>query len=423
MRTPFGTFITIVIMILLDIYVFMAIKSVSHSASSKIRTILFSVYWVVAIVSIAGLLIFIFTGPEFLPKKVRTYLFASILAFVFGQLISSVFFLIDDVRRLIQWLAGKAFFRNTEVSQMNSDGISRSVFLSWVGLAAGTSLFGSLIYGFSNKYNYKVKRIKLAFDNLPEGFDGIKIVHFSDVHSGSFMNKKAVERGVEKIIAENGDLVIFSGDLVNDRATEMENYMDVFNKIKAPMGVYSTFGNHDYGDYIKWPYEGVTKEQNLIDLAKVHEKLGWRLMMDEHVELEKNGEKIALIGIQNWSAKARFPKYGDMKKAYAGTENYPFKILISHDPSHWDAQVRPEYSDVDLMLSGHTHGMQFGVEIPGFKWSPVQYIYKEWDGLYEEGKQKLYVNPGFGFIGYPGRVGILAEITVIELVKSQRNNL
>ncbi|MEO5909063.1 MAG: metallophosphoesterase, partial [Ginsengibacter sp.] len=240
MRTPFGTFITILIMILLDVYVFMAIKSVSHSASSKIRTILFSVYWVVAIVAIAGLIIFIFTGPEFLPKKVRTYLFASILAFVFGQLISSVFFLIDDVRRLIQWLAGKAFFRNTEVSQMNSDGISRSVFLSWVGLAAGTSLFGGLIYGFSNKYNYKVKRIKLAFDNLPEGFDGIKIVHFSDVHSGSFMNKKAVERGVEKILAENGDLVIFSGDLVNDRTPEMENYMDVFNKIKAPMGVYST---------------------------------------------------------------------------------------------------------------------------------------------------------------------------------------
>ena len=423
MRTPFGTFIVVVIMILLDIYVFMAIKSVSHSISSKIRTVLFSVYWLIAIVAIAGLLLFIFTGPEFLPKKVRTYLFASILAFVFGQLVSSVFFLIDDVRRLIQWLAGKAFFRNTEVSEMSSNGISRSVFLSWLGLAAGTTLFGSLIYGFSNKYNYKVKRIKLAFDNLPEGFNGLKIVHFSDVHSGSFMNKKAVEHGVEKIIAENGDLVIFSGDLVNDRAPEMKNYMDVFNKIKAPMGVYSTFGNHDYGDYVKWPYEGVTKEQNLINLAKIHEVLGWLLMMDEHVELEKNGDKIALIGIQNWSAKAHFPRYGDMKKAYAGAEKYPFKILISHDPSHWDAQVRPEYSDIDLMLSGHTHGMQFGVEIPGFKWSPVQYIYKEWDGLYEEGKQKLYVNPGFGFIGYPGRVGILAEITVIELVKKTENNL
>jgi len=416
MRTPFGTFIIVVVMILLDIYVFMAIKSVSHSASSKIRTIIFAVYWLVVIFALIGLLTFIFTGPEFLPKKVRTYLFASILAFVFGQLVSSAFFLIDDVRRLIQWLAGKAFFRNTEVSQMNGDGISRSVFLSWVGLAAGTSLFASLIYGFSNKYNYKIKHIKLAFDNLPAGFKGMKMVHFSDVHSGSFMNKKAVEHGVEKIIAQNADLVIFSGDLVNDRATEMKNYMDVFNKIKAPMGVYSTFGNHDYGDYVKWPYEGVSKEQNLINLAEIHRELGWRLMMDEHVELERNGDKIALIGIQNWSAKAHFPRYGNMKKAYAGVESYPFKILISHDPSHWDAQVRPEYSDVDLMLSGHTHGMQFGVEIPGFKWSPVQYIYKEWDGLYEEGKQKLYVNPGFGFIGYPGRVGILAEITVIELV-------
>jgi predicted MPP superfamily phosphohydrolase len=416
MRTPLGTFILVVIMILLDIYVFMAIKSVSHSASSKIRTIIFSIYWLIAIVALVGLLVFIFTGPEFLPKKFRTYLFASILAFVFGQLVSSVFFLIDDVRRLIQWLAGKAFFRNTEVSQMNADGISRSAFLSWLGLAAGTTLFGSLIYGFSNKYNYKVKRVKLSFDNLPPGFKGMKIVHFSDVHSGSFMNKRAVEHGVEKIIAQNADLVIFSGDLVNDRATEMGNYMDVFNKIKAPMGVYSTFGNHDYGDYVKWPYAGVTKEQNLINLAKIHKELGWQLMMDEHVELERNGDKIALIGIQNWSAKAHFPRYGDMKKAYAGTEKYPFKILISHDPSHWDAQVRPEYSDVDLMLSGHTHGMQFGVEIPGFKWSPVQYIYKEWDGLYEEGKQKLYVNPGFGFIGYPGRVGILAEITVLEFV-------
>jgi uncharacterized protein len=416
MRTPFGTFIIIVIMILLDIYVFMAIKSVSHSASSRLRTIIFSVYWLIAVFATVGLLIFIFTGPDFLPKKVRTYLFASILAFVFAQLVSSVFFLVDDIRRLIQWLAGKAFFRNTEVSQMNGDGISRSVFLSWIGLAAGTTLFGSLIYGFSNKYNYKVKHIKLAFDNLPPGFKGFKIVHFSDVHSGSFMNKKAVEHGVEKIIAQNGDLVIFSGDLVNDRAPEMQNYMNVFNKVKAPMGVYSTFGNHDYGDYVKWPYEGVTKAQNLINLAKVHEELGWRLMMDEHVELERNGDKIGLIGIQNWSAKAHFPRYGNMKKAYVGAEKYPFKILISHDPSHWDAQVRPEYPHVDLTLSGHTHGMQFGVEIPGFKWSPVQYIYKEWDGLYEEGKQKLYVNPGFGFIGYPGRVGILAEITVIEFV-------
>lgn len=419
MRTPFGSFIVIIIMILLDFYVFMAIKSVCHSASSKMRTFLFSAYWLVSVIAIVGLLIFIFTGPDFLPKKVRTYLFASILAFVFAQLVSTVFFLIDDIRRLIQWIAAKVFFRDTEISTMSGDGISRSVFLSWLGLAAGTTFFGTLIYGFSNKYNYTVKRIKLPFDNLPPGFNGVKIVHFSDVHSGSFTNKKAVERGAEMIIAEKGDIVIFSGDLVNDRATEMKDYMDVFNKVKAPMGVYSTFGNHDYGEYVNWPIDGVTKAQNLINLAKIHAEMGWRLMMDEHIELERNGDKIALIGIQNWSAKARFPKYGNMKKAYAGAENYPFKILISHDPSHWDAQVRPEYGDVDLTLSGHTHGMQFGIDIPGFKWSPVQYMYKEWDGLYEEGKQKLYVNPGFGFIGYPGRVGILPEITVIELVNNK----
>jgi predicted MPP superfamily phosphohydrolase len=416
MRTPFGAMIVVIIMLLLDIYVFIAIKTVSQSAAPRTRTIIFSAYWVISVLAIMGFLIFIFTGPEFLPKKVRTYLFATVLGFFFAQLIGVIFFLVDDIRRLIQWGAGKLLFSNTEASQMNDAPISRSVFLSWLGLAAGGSLFGTFVYGYSNKYNYKVKRVKIAFDNLPPAFKGLKIVHFSDIHSGSFMNKKAVIRGVEKIIAEKADLVVFSGEMVNDRATEMENYMDVFSKIKAPMGVYSTFGNHDYGDYVKWRYNGITKAQNLINLAKVHKDLGWNLMMNEHVVFEREGQQIALIGIENWGAKARFPKYGDMKKACAGTEKYPFKILISHDPSHWDAQVRPQYPDIDLTLSGHTHGMQFGVEIPGFKWSPVQYVYKEWDGLYTEGKQKLYVNPGFGFIGYPGRVGILPEITVIELV-------
>ncbi len=416
MRTPLGAFIFIIIMLLLDAYVFQAVKAVSYSATPKTKSIIIFIYWAISIIVVVGFMLFVFTGPDFLPKKVRTYLFATVIGLFLAKFLAIVFFLVDDIRRLIQLIAGKLFFKNTEGEIISEGGISRSVFLSWLGLAAGSTLFGSLIYGFSNKYNYQVKRISLQFDNLPSAFKGLKIIHFSDVHSGSFTNKEAVKHGVEKIIAEKADLIIFSGDLVNDRATEMEDYMDVFNRINAPMGVYSTFGNHDYGDYISWPQNGITQEQNLKNLAKIHAELGWRLLMDEHVELEKNGDAIALIGIQNWSAKARFPKYGNMAKAYAGTEKYPFKILISHDPSHWDAQVRPKYSDVDLTLSGHTHGMQFGVEIPGFKWSPVQYVYKEWDGLYEEGKQKLYVNPGYGFIGYPGRVGILPEITVIELV-------
>ncbi|MEO8415198.1 MAG: metallophosphoesterase [Ginsengibacter sp.] len=415
MRTPLGAFIFVIIMLLLNTYVFQAIKTVSQAATPKTRTIIFSIYWVISVFAVLGFLIFVFTGSDFLPKKVRTYLFATVIGLFMAEFLAIIFFLIDDIRRVVQWVAGKLYFKNTEAEVISGDGITRSVFLSWLGLAAGSTLFGSLIYGFNNKYNYQVKRISLKYDNLPPAFRGIRIVHFSDVHSGSFMNKKAVIHGVEKIIAEKADLVIFSGDLVNDKATEMQDYMDVFSKIKAPLGVYSTFGNHDYGDYVSWPQDGISKEQNLKNLAKIHADLGWRLLMDEHVDIKKDKDTIALIGIQNWSAKARFPKYGNMAKAYAGTENYPFKILISHDPSHWDAQVRSQYGDVDLTLSGHTHGMQFGVEIPGFKWSPVQYVYKEWDGLYEEGKQKLYVNPGYGFIGYPGRVGILPEITVIEL--------
>lgn len=415
MRSPTFVLIFLAIMILLDTYVFQAIKVVSSSASPKTKTIIYSVYWAISILAIIGFLIFVLTGPDFLPKKVRTYLFATVVGLFFGKLISVIFFLVDDVRRLIQWVTGKLFFRDTEGEQL-SEGISRSTFLSWLGLAAGGTLFGSLVYGFSNKYNYDVKRIKLAFDNLPPSFKGLKIVHISDIHAGSFTNKEAVARGVKKIMEAKADLILFSGDLVNDRATEMEEYMDVFSQLKAPMGVYSTFGNHDYGDYVSWPYHGVSKQQNLINLAKVHKELGWHLLMNEHVVLEKNGDQIALLGIENWSNKARFPKHGRMDLAYAGAEKYPFKILMSHDPSHWEGQVIHQYKDVDLTLSGHTHGMQFGIEIPGFHWSPVQYVYKQWAGLYEEGKQKLYVNRGYGFIGYPGRVGILPEITVIELV-------
>ena len=416
MRTPLGASIFIGIMLLLDTYIFQAIKAVSHNASPATKTIVYVVYWSLTAITIFSFLLFVFTESDFLGKKVRTYLFATLIGLFMAKMIAAVFFLVDDLRRVIQWIAGKLFFNNTEGESIVSEGISRSVFLSWLGLAAGGTLFGSLLYGFGNKYNYQLKRIQLSYDNLPTAFKGLKIIHISDIHSGSFTNKKAVLHGVEKIIKEKADIILFTGDLVNDRATEMEDYMDVFNRLSAPMGVYSTLGNHDYGDYTRWPYNGISKVQNLENLKTVHAGLGWRLLMNEHVVLEKGGEQIALIGIENWSNKARFPKHGRMDLAYAGTEKYPFKILMSHDPSHWEAEVQPKYGDVDLMLSGHTHGMQFGIEIPGFKWSPVQYMYKQWDGLYENGKQKLYVNPGYGFIGYPGRVGILPEITVIELI-------
>jgi uncharacterized protein len=414
MRNSGFIWIVGLIMIAIDFYVFQVVKMLCQGSSSRSKTIVFTTYWTISLAIIILFIFLPFLNTERWPKNLRNYLFATIVGFFFAKLLASVFFLLDDVRRLIQWAVAKIFFRNTEGESEVSEGISRSVFLSWLGIGIGGSLISSLIYGFSNKYNYQVHRIPLHFNNLPPAFKGLKIVQISDIHSGSFDNKKAVERGVQKILDLKPDLILFTGDLINDRATEMTGYEDVFSRLKAPMGVFSTLGNHDYGDYVKWPDEEA-RNQNIEDLKKLQAGMGWRLLMNEHVVLEREGQGIALIGIENWSAKARFPKHGKMWEAYPGAEKYPFKILMSHDPSHWDAEVRPKYGDIDLTLAGHTHGMQFGVEIPGFKWSPVKYVYDEWMGLYEKGKQKLYVNRGYGFIGYPGRVGILPEITLIEL--------
>jgi uncharacterized protein len=400
-------------MILLDLYVFQIIKNVS-GGSHRTRSIIFTSYWIISIAALIILFILPLLHLDNYSKGVRSTVFAIIIGLFLAKLVAAVFFLIDDIRRGIQWLAGKLFFRNTEGEQIEEERISRSLFLSWLGLAVGGGLFSSLLYGFSNKYNYRIKKIKLNYSNLPASFKGLRVVQISDIHSGSFTNKAAVQKGVDKILEMKPDLILFTGDLVNNKSDEMVDYIDVFNQLKAPLGVYSTLGNHDYGDYVSWPSKEA-KKQNLEYLKQIHAQLGWRLLMNENVLLDRSGEQIAIIGIENWSAKARFPKYGDLGRAYAGTEQVPFKILMSHDPSHWDAEVRPKYGDIDLMLAGHTHGMQFGVEIPWLKWSPVQYVYKQWAGLYQEGKQKLYVNRGFGFIGYPGRVGILPEITLFEL--------
>ncbi len=416
MRTPLGAFIFIAIFLLIDTYAFQAVRSVTLTSSARTRAIAYGTYWSISAIILVAFIVLVSNRTDFFPKAVRSYIFAMIVGVFLAKLTMVFFVLIDDIRRFFQWIVLKIVSSSKEIDTTQTEGISRSVFLSWMGLAAGTTLFGSLVNGFRNKYNYHVNRVQLSFPNLPAGFKGIKIIQISDIHSGSFTDAKAVHHGVQEIMNEKADLILFTGDLVNDMAVEMTDYLDIFSQLKAPMGVFSTLGNHDYGDYVHWPQNGLTQEQNLENLKKVHAAMGWRLLMNEHVALERNGDRIALLGIENWSNKARFPKHGRMDLAHKGTDAYPFKILMSHDPSHWEAQVQPDYPDVDLMLSGHTHGMQFGIDIPGFKWSPVQYMYKQWAGLYETGKQKLYVNRGFGFIGYPGRVGILPEITVFELV-------
>ena len=414
MRRLLGSGIFILVMLLIDWYVFQSVKLVSQQASTKVKILIYGLYWSVTICAVAVFLFGSMMNFDSWSKSLRIYFFATLIGLFIGKFVAATIFLVDDLRRLLHWGGGKLYYQFIQNENFSSSTITRSTFMSWLGLGIGSGLFGTLLWGFGNKYKYQLQKQSLAFNELPEAFRGLKIMHISDIHSGSFTDKKSVEKGVDKILAANADIILFTGDLVNDRADEMHDYQEMFSRLKAPMGIYSTLGNHDYGDYHSWP-SPEAKRANLERLKQIHHEMGWRLLMNEHVVLEKDGQQMALIGVENWSAKANFPRYGKLPQAYKGAENYPFKILMSHDPSHWDAEVRKDFKDIQLMLSGHTHGMQFGLEIPGFKWSPVQYVYKQWAGLYEDGPQKLYINRGFGFLGYPGRVGILPEITLIEL--------
>ncbi len=410
MRNPLFLVILITVLILIDFYIYHVLKTLVQGASNGTKSSVGLIYWALCIMSLSSFLLFPYiSNPYF-----KQYIFSIGIGWVLTQIFMVLFFLVDDLRRGAFWTMGQAAsiagakFMNTE------KGIPRSTFLSWMGVGLSSTLFLSLLYGFGNKYNYKLIKKKLALKGLPLAFKGFKVIHISDIHSGSLKDKSAVLKGIELIEKQNADLVLFTGDLVNDRATEMHDWMDVFGKIKAPHGVYSTLGNHDYGDYVKWDTVE-EKKQNLEALKQVHHNLGWRLLMNENISIEKNGEKIKIVGIENWGAKARFPKYGKMDLAMQGVSKDDIVILMSHDPSHWEAEVIPKYSSVQLTLSGHTHGMQFGLENPYFKWSPVQWVYKQWAGIYDNKDQQLYVNRGFGFLGYPGRVGILPEITLIEL--------
>ncbi|HLZ87495.1 MAG TPA: metallophosphoesterase [Puia sp.] len=406
MRSRRFVLIVLFIAVLLDIYVYQAVKTITRDLPSQWRAIVEGAYWGGSILGLVTFVIIPYLQLRY--TRVNSYLTATILGSYIGKTLTIVFLLVDDLRRLAEWgIAGVQPGSGTGA-------ILRSPWLSWIGIALGAGVFGSLIYGFGNKYKYRVRRVKLAFENLPASFKGLKIIQLSDIHAGSLANREAVGKGIDLVLKEEPDLILFTGDLVNNVATEMKDYQSIFSRLRAPMGVFSTLGNHDYGDYGWWETPE-QKKANLDRLKQIQKEMGWRLLMNEHVVLEKDGGEIALIGIENWSAKARFPKYGRMDLAYPGAESYPFKILMSHDPSHWDAEVRPGYPDIDLMLSGHTHGMQFGIDLPGFRWSPVQFVYKQWAGIYTAGRQHLYVNRGYGFIGYPGRFGMLPEITVIEL--------
>lgn len=402
-----------------EYYSYIAVGSVLRNTTSSLHFGIMTFYVLLSLATLWSFYLFRQWGIDTWPSNTLKYVANILIAFFLGKIVVSMIMLLTDIimilPNVVKFLLS---FRNHPVGSPpdGSRFISRFTFISRIALFVGGALSTSLLYGMTNKYNYKLRHVRLKLNNLPEEFKGLKIVQISDIHSGSFDNKEAVSQGVDEIMDENPDLILFTGDLVNDQATEIKQYIEVFNKLKAPLGVYSVLGNHDYGDYYSWPSEEAKKE-NLDQLKQHQADMGWQLLTNEHVLLERGGKQIALIGVENWGARG-FTKYGDMKKAVAGLENLniPVKILMSHDPSHWDAQILKDYKDIDLTLSGHTHGMQFGIEIPGFKWSPIQYIYEEWAGLYQKEKQYLYVNRGYGFLAYQGRFGILPEITSIELV-------
>ena len=407
----FGLIIISILLIIIDIYIYRAIRSVSWKWKGQKHLSFTYIWWGYTFLLIAGVFVSIFFNIKFLLRSIILVVF--FLTFV-SKIFILPFLIADDLRRLMVWISRK--LKRQEITEQNkTSGIPRSEFLIKAGTLVAAIPLASLTYGVvSSAYDYRVKRRTLYLPNLPKAFDGIKLGQLSDIHSGSFYDRKAVIGGVDMLLKEKPDMIFFTGDLVNNVASEMYDYQDIFSKVKAPLGVFSVLGNHDYGDYHFGQGTSPAKIKNLADVKQTHKNMGWDLLLNENRRLKIDGDEIAILGIENWGV-GRFAKYGRMDLAVKDLDDVPVKLLLSHDPSHWRAQVLPEYPQIDAMFSGHTHGMQFGLVTDKFQWSPAQYVYKEWAGHYKEGLQQLYVNVGYGFLGYPGRVGILPEITIFEL--------
>jgi len=376
-----------------DIYFFEAVKTLTNN-----EFILWG-YWLLDLLIAVG---FAYLVTQRMTGRQHTSLITTLMALTLLVFIPKIFalpvLLLEDITRL---------FRHFP---------PRAVWVSELDAAVAGFVFLSLLYGMTGgRHRYKVHRVTLKFPDLPGAFDGFTITQLSDIHAGSFNSRKGVEKGITLVNKQNSDLLLFTGDLVNNRASEMAPWKDTFAKLKAPYGKFSVLGNHDYGDYTHWESEQA-KAANLVSLKKVHRDIGFKLLLDESVKIHKDGQSIALIGVENWG-KGGFHKYGSLSRAVANVPDDEFKILMSHDPSHWEAKTLEHEKHINLALAGHTHGMQFGIELFGFQWSPVKYMYPQWAGLYEKNGKYLYVNRGFGFLGFKGRLGIWPEITVITLKK------
>jgi len=409
MRNPLVLWMVLAVVVLAEWYGYQAVRTVAQPWSPGARRAVAVGYWLLTLL-VWGLAFWAGSTRQQGHTVLKSYLMSLPLLLLGAKLVMFVPLVLEDLTRLGRWAVGAA----TRPAGVASEAIPRSEFLAKVALGLGAVPFFALLWGMvKGGTDYRVRRLTLRYPNLPPAFDGFKVLQISDLHTGSFNSTEPLQRAVALINQQGADLILMTGDLVNNRATEVEPHIPALQQIKSDLPIFSSLGNHDYGDYVPWA-SPADKRANLERLMRNHAAIGWTLLNDTSHTIERGNDRIAVLGVQNWSSHANFPKHGNLPQAHAASGDAPFKILLSHDPSHWDGQVR-NYPDIDLTLSGHTHGMQFGVNLPFLKWSPVSYVYKQWAGLYEQGRQKLYVNVGLGFLGYPGRVGFLPEITVFEL--------
>lgn len=381
----------LLIWIAADIYFFHAIETLTANP------IILNCYWLVDLLLAAAFAYMVSRRRANRPAEglMATLMAATLLVFV-PKIFAAPVLLAEDIYRALRHFP------------------PHEVWVSELALFVSVFVFVSLLYGMTGgRHRYKVHRVTLKFDDLPAAFDNFTITQLSDIHAGSFTSRKGVEKGIAMVNQQNSDMILFTGDLVNNKASEMDPWLGTFSKLKAPFGMYSVLGNHDYGDYTGWANEAA-KAANLARLKQVHKEIGFNLLLNNAVQIKKDGGEIALIGVENWG-KGGFHKYGDLVNATENVGDDEFKILMSHDPSHWEAKTLEHTQHINLALAGHTHGMQFGIELFGFQWSPVKYMYPQWAGLYEKNGKYLYVNRGFGFLGFKGRLGIWPEITVITL--------
>lgn len=400
-----------IIIAIIEVYSFQAIRTISKSRVVNI------VYLVVSILAIA----FIFYQFSKFDRNVgqtqmSLFTLGLLLLLLIPKIILTVFMLLEDVFRIFSGTITH-FVGDNDSGSFLPD---RRKFISQMALVIAAIPFTSLLYGMTKgKYDYRVIRQPLYFTDLPDDFDGFTITQISDVHSGSFDNPEKIQYAIDLINEQKTDLMLFTGDIVNTHATEMHPWIDIFNKIdNHQYGKFAVLGNHDYGEYVTWPSQAA-KDENFEAIKKVYGDIGFDLLLNQNKKIKKGSSEIAIVGVENWGKN--FKQAGDLNKASEGLTNEDFKILMSHDPSHWEYEVKNHNKNFQLTLSGHTHGLQFGIEIPGIiRWSPVQYVYKQWAGLYENLGRYIYVNRGFGFHAYPGRVGIWPEITVFELKKAEK---